>query len=190
VSTSNDPFSQVDRALWDLLEAHEGFTDRVRSGNRIKFSGGGSRSPMKDQVSEADLPEVRLIPTGGTPTLEIDSHTCQVVRRWEIQIATGDQRVDEAGDLTGTDKAYGASLLPVEWEILRAMQGWRDVLRALNWPADEENKPFVLVHKCQPFTDGTTNTDLNRGIKGWSTVWGLEVYMAFLTSDMAPDTGS
>lgn len=184
---STDPFSQVERALWTMLEAHEGFTDRVRSGNRVKFSGGNSRSPMKDEVSAADLPEVRIIPAGKVEQLEIDSTACHVAGTWQIQIATGDQRTDEAGDLAGSDKAYGASVFPVQWEILRALQGWRTHIKTLTWSGET----FVTAFKIGgPTSEGTTDTDLNRGVKGWSSILSVTVFMHFAVSLMEPDVGS
>ena len=89
-----DPFSLVYDRLWTLLEVHKGFTDLVRLKNRIKFSG-TDRSPLKDEVLTADLPELRLICSRMTPHIQRTSSSGSVEMTFEVQVSTGDQRVTE-----------------------------------------------------------------------------------------------
>ena len=167
---ATDPFTLVHNALWALLEAHQGFVNLVPANNRIKFTG-DLRAPIKDQISTADLPEVRIVPTGGEAHLKRTSNSSSVLKRWEIQVSTGDQRVD-----------YTKGVFAVEWEILIALQDWITALKAITWTS----KPFVVTAKPATVREGVTEADLNRGIKGWSALWACEVEMFFQTSDMAP----
>lgn len=175
---SSDPFSLVYRALWSMLESHTGFTGLVRTGNRIKFSGAG-RDPMKSEILSADLPEVRIVPAGGPPMLMRTSSSGSVVKRFQIQIATGEQRTDQT-----------ESLFAVEWEIIKAMHGWEAVLGALEITIGEGESAVdvAFVKRCTAgeISEGVTDTDLNRGIRGWSAVWSCEVEMWFPTVALQP----
>jgi hypothetical protein len=170
--SASNPLTAVYNALWTLLEQHRGFTALVRPGNRIKFAG-ARRDPMKAEICEGDLPEVRLTCTGGSAQIQRTSSSGSITKRFEVQIATGDQRLE-----------YDAGVLAVEWEVLKAMHGWRAVLGALIW----EDKAFVKTCKLLDVRVGVTDTDLNRGIKGWSAVWACEVEMWFATADLQPTT--
>lgn len=116
-----DPFTLVYDALWELLETHEEFHDKVRLGNRIKFSSYGPDDPIKHEVATADMPEVRLICVGGTPHLQRASGVSFVKKRFEVQVLVNDLR-------------YTEELFPLDWEIYRAMSKWEAVLDALQWP--------------------------------------------------------
>jgi hypothetical protein len=51
--------------LWTLLEAHTGFTDRVKAGNRVKVTD-GKLDPEKQLKQDADFPEAMLVHGGFT----------------------------------------------------------------------------------------------------------------------------
>jgi len=162
-----NPFVQVYNALWDLLEAHAGLTDLVPVGNRIKMVD-DNRDPIKDQISSADVPELRLVPIGGTPHIFRTSSSSSCIKRYEIQISSGHQTVE--------------MLYNVEWEILRAMMSWIPTLMDLTW----EGKKFVKLVRPGEMPEGVTSQDLNRGIVGWSTLWACEVTMWFHSDDLKP----
>lgn len=56
--------------LWALLEAHTGFTEAVKAGNRIKLNN-DQTDPFKQQLQNADLPQVSIIPGLGSFTHEV-----------------------------------------------------------------------------------------------------------------------
>ena len=160
-----DPFTAVYRGLWQLLEAHPGFASAVRPGNRLKLVDGEPHA--KDQVSTADLPEVRIVPSGASSHLRRTSTTSGVTKAWTIQVATGDKRLDER-------------LYPLEWIILCAMQRWPEVLGALVWA----DRKYVAAVQVLEHAEGQTDRDLVRGIDGWTAVMTVRVEMTFLTADM------
>lgn len=176
MAVSTDPLSALYDALWAMLEAHSGLAALVRLNNRIKFSG-ASRAPLKDEISTADLPEMRLIVAAVSPHIERTSNSGSMLVRLEVQIATGEQRFTEAGA-----DGVGAGLLPVIWETLRALHGWQTELASLTW----NSKAYVVT--CTPGVAeiGVNNLDLNRGIAGWSSVWACEVECWFNTADLQP----
>ncbi len=166
-----DPISQVYDALWAMLEAHQGFVDLVRPGNRIKASG-ENLNPVKDEVSETDLPEVRIVATGGSFNTHLSSSKAQLVKQFEIQLSTGDQRLD-------------ALIFPVQWEIFRAFSvaGWIAALQDLTWAGAK----FVVSAEPLSTSEGKSMADLNRGIKGWAAAWACRVTMHFSHTALAPE---
>ena len=165
-----DPLSLVYDTLWDTLEAHRGFRDLVREGNRVKFSG-RNRDPLKEKVSAADLPEVRIVVSKIAPHLNRTSSSSSVLVTYEVGIATGDMRLD-------------AVLFPVIWEIIRALSqeelGSR--LQSLEW----DSVAFVKLTKVDEAAAGASDVDINRGIKGWSVLWAMSVEMWFPRASIVP----
>lgn len=181
-TSSTDPWTQVYCALWDMLEAHSGFTGLVRVGNRIKFLG-AKLNPLKKDIQDADLPEVVIVPTEADPHIWASSGQSQPTMKFDVRVSSGELSVDVLGT-TGT-LDIGAAVYPVCWEIWRAMHGWGAVLKTLRWPVGT-GKPFVILGRPTGLKLGTTDADLNRGIFGWSAVWTYEVQMAFDLTAVMP----
>lgn len=166
MSSEVNPLTQVYEALWEMLEGHQGFIDLVAEKNEIKML---NSSPLKDQVSTADLPEVRIIPAGGSTHINNSTNSTKLIRRFSIQVATGDRDIS-------------TSLYPVEFEIIRALHGWTNILMELEWSGCKFVKRCVQLDTVE----GSAAYDLNRGIKGWSCVWSCEVEMWFNNQDLTP----
>lgn len=163
----NNPFSMVFSELWALLEAKQTFKDLVLEGNRIRFDKQEKRDLKKSSVADADLPEVVLSVEGMTPGLFMSSSQSNCICRYAWMISTGDMRVIER-------------LHPVDFVIFAAMAGWQERLGALTW----NGKSFVKRTTIADVTQGITNPELNRGIKGWSSIWAVDVFMVFATKDL------
>jgi len=166
---ATDPFTLVYEALRGILEGNADFARVVKKNNRM-FYVGPSRRPEKDVPQDSDRPEVRLAPSGGEAHLGATSSSSKIVKRFRIEVATGDMRVDER-------------LFPVQWSIYRAMAGWQAVLTALTW----NSKAFVVTSKLSAVSEGLSESDLSQGVRGWAAVWECEIEMWFTTSDL---TGS
>lgn len=143
----------------------------VRVGNRIKFNSPTDRDPIKQNVADADLPELILRPAG-TPTSNIcnTSSTSMLVQRWEWIVSTGDMRANYR-------------LLPVKWAIFAAMVNWQTELCALQWPIDS-GRTFVKRANTLAAIEGESDRQNNRGVGGWSCVWACEVEMHIKTADI------
>lgn len=163
--SDTNPLIQVYDALWDLLEARQAFRELVSPGNRIKLRG-KDRYPFKDEVSSADVPEVRLVPVGSSPFLQDTSNSTRVIERYEIQISTGNLLIE--------------TLCLVKFEIVRAMADWATKLRALTW----NDAAFVHLARITAADDGVTQSDLMRGIRGWASLWACEVHLHFSTVNL------
>lgn len=165
-----NPFRLVYEALWDLAEASAPLTDTVKLGNRIRFDHTDYFNPIKEEVSDADLPELVLVATATSGNMHETSSSSRINVQYEWLIATGDMSVVNA-------------LLPVTWYLWAAMANWREQLGALRWPAAATDG-FVKRTQFLSANTGLTDSQRNRGIVGWSSVWAIEVEMHFATSDL------
>jgi len=168
-----DPFTKVYEALWELASSFEPFTNLVTLRNRISFAEEGNRTPVKNLVSTGDLPEVILAPTGGIANLHAATNYSRIAKTYDWLISTGDLRIKEGG------------LFPIEFALMRAMCNWKTPLSALTW----NGNTFVKRCDLTDVSEGQSDTERNRGIKGWSALWSCEVEMYFNTSDLQ-DEGS
>ncbi len=153
-----DPLSQIHSALWDTLEASEDFCELVKSGNRIKMPVAW-RSPEKERLASADLPQVRIVPValvaGGIVSgIPRTSSSDVITLRWEVQVQTGDQRANEL-------------LFPIMWAIWRAMSAWENGFSAVDW----EGATQVYTSQVGDAVLGQSDVGLASDIRGWSTIW-------------------
>lgn len=165
----SDPITKVFDGLWAMLEGDSRFTALVPSNNRIKYN---TREGDKLEVSTADFPDTRIRYLGGTPHTERTSNSSTLFLVWSVEVATGDQRY--------------ATIFPIEWAVYCALLGWGTHLRTLTYGG-------VAGFVKNAYYTGTTtaaidNNQLNRGTKGWSSVWQGEVQMWFATALIAPET--
>lgn len=161
-----DPISQVYTALWSMVEAHTPLASMVKTKNRIKYNG-DNRDPEKREILDADMPEIRIISSTSNPTIGRTSNGTSVVKHFKVQISTGDQRVD-------------AGLFAIEWELYRAFANWANTMKNLTW----NSKTYILKAVPTAVQDGMSNNELQRGIRGWISIWECEVEMWFTTADM------
>jgi len=155
-----DPFTQIYNGIWVLLEANTSFTDLVKVGNRIKFSGTNEK-PTKAEVTFGDLPEVALIPTGSSDNFTLSSTSVELVRTFTIMISTGTLRLNKY-------------LFPIEWACLKALYAGVDSL----------NLSFVDKFRVGASTQYPENDELNRGSAGWSSVIDIEVTIIIPKTDL------
>ena len=89
------------------------------------------------------------------------------MRQYAWWLSTGDFRVT-------------LSLHPVEFALWACHAQWQSTLSALTW----QGKSFVKRVDAMALSEGLTDVEKNRGIKGWSCVWVTEVEMHFATKDL------
>lgn len=154
-----DPFSMVHDALWVMVERNQNILDMVKPGNRIKFD--KQNEPLQRKM-DADLPELILVPGGGTYGGKDNSTQSTVVRTYEWQIATGDIRLQPI---------YNKLM----FEMYRSMIDWNCVLCPLLWC----DCPFVNGFRMIQHIEGQLSTEQNKSIPGWSALWTCEVDFSF-----------
>ncbi len=156
---ADDPFTQTFDTLWQLLESHEGFSRHVRLGNRIKFSGGPT-DPRRGSLQSADLPEVRIVPDGGKMELFATSTSSRAIQDYRVIITTGTLQADK-------------SLLPLKWELMKALAGGGDNL----------GLTFVRKVRITELRE-SMERDHSPAINGWSAVLTVSVEMWFANSQL------
>ncbi len=167
--TSKNPLMMVLERTWDLLEADTAFKALVVAGSRIKFTPSEKRSPIKHQVADADLPEVRIDTKGGAtgrPDSTFSSFTLQLL----VRVSSG-QKV-------------AVDNLDTVWAIWRALGDWENDMKALTWEVD--GSEFVKRANQLQMEMTMDNREANRSMIGWSTVWMGEVEMWFQTNLLVP----
>ena len=157
-----NPYDALLETFWQVLESDTDFCSVVPSGNRIKFMG-ADREPVKRDISEADIPEVRVIVTGSAPHPKRTSSSHSDTVTLEIQVSSGDQR-------------FSAMHNPLRWILFRALRNIEDELRRRCFWNGEN--PVKLAKPTQ-VRDGVSQSDLDRGIKGWSAMWTCEIELWF-----------
>lgn len=168
-----NPYDQVYDELWTILEANGNFTDLVTSGNRIKYD---NRDPEKDGAMYADYPWVQLKEANAghgesqAAHLFRTSNMSTFLKQYYFQIATGEQEQ--------------TSVHAVEFEIIRALADWPTFLTKLAW--SETGEKFVKELNLLGASEMLDNQEMNRGIRGWSTVWACSVLFAFQTTALQP----
>ncbi len=165
----SDPYTLVHDGLWAVLEANAAFIAAVPEPNRIKFSG-TNRSPIKDKITTADTPDVRIsmrmltVRETGTSNGEFDRV------QFNIELATGDQRL--------TARAF-----PIVWAIRQALFAGDALLHAI-----EFNSKTDWISCSQPgnIEFAIANDADNRGIIGWAAVASVELQLFFSKTDLTP----
>lgn len=175
-SANNDgftvnPFTLVFSALWSILENSPQFVADVKVGNRIHLDITNKPNTLKPEIQDSDLPEVILITAGASNIgLLTTSSTSKIIKRYQFLISTGDPRVQNY-------------LNQIQWDIYACFTGWQNLLGQLIWPVGS-GRNFVKRADLVDCEEGLSNSDRNRGIPGWSSIWTGEVEMHFATSDL------
>jgi hypothetical protein len=164
VNLADNPIRLIYDALWDLLEANSLFASHARK--TIKFTG-TAMHPELDSVSEADLPEVRIVLGGLKPHPYNTSSSSRLTVTYRVQVATGEMLF--------------ASVLDMQWIVYAALHNWKTHIETLEW----NGKTFAKKLTTDEVQDTDSNSKLNRGIRGWSTVWQGTVDCWFDSSDVA-----
>lgn len=164
---TNNPFNLVLTALWDMLLQHPQFVRDVKEQNRIRFDVSRNRDPLKGAVQTGDLPEVCIGMSAVSANIMETSSTSMCKRSYSIMVSTGDYR-------------YTEILGDVEWQVWVAMCGWKRTLGGLLW----KDKNFVKRVNVNNAAAGLSDPEKNRNIRGWSSVWSVDVEMHFATADL------
>ena len=163
----SDPFQQVYDGLWDFAELNPRLMNVIKPGNREKYD---KWIGMKKDVSSSDLPELSLMTDGAVTNMQNTSTTSYTARRYRWVISTGDFRVCLYNQIC--------------WELFRAMIPWHIALCSLYWPEDFPENRFVKKAELLNLEEGTLRTLQNRGIRGWSSIWGVQVDFYFCTNTL------
>lgn len=163
---TDTPFAAVYSSIWNLVDDSTVLSLGVRKGNRIRFDT-NDRNPLKQNVQDADLPELMLISEGFSGNLNSSSSSTTIDERFAFYVSTGSFQY--------TDK-----LAPLNFELLRVLVRWKTISSTLLW----KDKTFIKLVKLLDTGVGLFNEDQNRGLRGWSAIIRFQVTEHFKTSDL------
>ena len=163
-SVEQNPIKKLYDALWEMLDDSTELKELVKPGNQLKWM---ENHTWKDQILDADLPEIQIVPVTVTPHLQRTSNMSSMLEQFAIRVATGDQRIDK-------------NLFDIRWAVYGAMSNWATRLAALTWNSNK----FVKLCRPRSITEGMIEGTADRGLTGWFSVWAAEVEMWFQTSDL------
>lgn len=160
-TTARDPFSLVYNGLWRLVERNQDLHKHIPVGNRVNFS---EELAYKEQVVQADLPELALLLAGGTAGSKDSDTGRSITKRFVWALTTGQYQVNPA---------YHR----IAFELYRSMIDYECVMCPLSWC----NCTFFQTLRLLDIEEGTLTDFLERNIEihGWSGLWGVEVDMLF-----------
>lgn len=130
----DDPFTEVLKKLWDLLEAQSEVTDIVAVGNRVKYWEGNLKPAQdRDRLSTTDLPRIVIDPAGGSFNPYATSTDAKAVQVYRIHWLDGKLLLHR-------------SYFPLKWALCKALAS-ADSLLSLSYVrhirvedgADEKN---------------------------------------------------
>lgn len=156
----SDPFTIVGKAIADVVLASPLVNLALK--NVKDFT--EQRLPILDRVSESDLPEVQVQAATMNVNPFFSSCSVEVVRTYTIMLSTGEQRLD-------------IGLYPLEWAVTVAiMAAYLDgTFQALTY----NSAKFITSIESTQSTNGLSDPNANRGIKGWSALHSVDVTMQF-----------
>lgn len=155
-----DPFTMVTQAIWQALEQDPDISSGVRPGNRIKRLETGEATQVmtpKEEIISGDLPELDIVPAGGSVKFPASAGAFTVTQDFEIVINVEDARLD-------------LRYYPLWWAIIRAMMKHGGCNLGLD---------FVERVSFGSYTNEESNDALLRGIDGWSALLTATVVMRF-----------
>ena len=161
---SDNPFSITYDALWQLAERNDVLCKFISRGNRIKYS---ENLDQKSEISDADLPELALTTNAFVSNLRNSSSTTMMIKNYSWILATGDLSMCHVYD-------------KIMWALYTAMIDYDKYICGLEW----NGTSFVKEVRGLPGTEGTQFTEENRMIKGWASIWPIEVEMHFNISEI------
>lgn len=164
-----DPLSLVYNALWAMLEANADLTSLVKVGNRNKYDK-IFKLATKDVLSQADLPEVAIVPSGNSFGIQQTSNGTRVSQLYEVRLVTGELRVAQIG-----------GFLPIKWQVMRSFINWQAQLSVLVWSGNTFVKKLTMDSIADSLIDAELT--LERGFAGWVSLMQFEVEMWFRTLD-------
>ena len=163
-----DPFTKVYDALWFMANRNDALTTLIKLNNRIDYA---KWIGAKDDISTADTPELSLIVDGGMWNFQYTSSHCYIMRVYSWAVTTGDFTITQ----------YNRIL----WELCRAMTDWDRYVCPVSW----DGAQVVKNANQGDLTEGTLRVEQNRGIRGWASMWSLNVEFHIPTALMRlPDT--
>jgi hypothetical protein len=156
-----DPFSQAYSLQARMAMSNPSVAAMVKPANCLLFTlptGSKQVLPLKREIGEGDVPELRILPKGATINPSRDSDHVSWLQKYDWQVATGNMDVE-------------ASMFPLSLALLCSWMQWHKLFGQLTW----QGSAFVHVAAISECQQGITIEDEARGIRGWASVFATTV---------------
>lgn len=165
IDSTLDPYTQVYNLLCNYLRGSAAVRKIVnREKNIVALSEGHGQDQIRDNLKDADLPEIVIKSSNVAGNLNIASNSAEVLRSYRLFISTSTGKITE-------------TIFPLEWAITCALSvfSFEADLKTLVW----NGARFVKAVKFDGADSGESEPSVNRGIQGWAAVWRMTVHMSF-----------
>lgn len=150
-----------------FTKLYDAVVKECKACNFIVVDWNSSTDPEPEIPTEHQLPEFQVMLAGLSGVLGNRSCGTDITRTFQILINSGDQRV--------------GVLLEREWRLLGLLHRLKfGTLDQLTY----KGRTFVDTVIVNAATQGLSNADQNRGIKGWTALWSVSVNMLFPSADL------
>lgn len=158
-----DPFTQTYEGLWTLVERNLTLKRYIALGNRVKFD---EKNAIKEEISDADVPELSLMLAGASPGTANSSTSRSIIKQYIWGVASGSFTLNPGYNI-------------VAFELWRSLIDYESTLCRLEWGTNDDRCTFIQKMNLTSVDETLTNQELNRLIEGWSGLWLCEVEMVF-----------
>lgn len=169
MTIAHNPFTLVYDRIWTLFEASPELSTLIKPGNRIKFNSETNRSPLKENITTADMCELLVLANGGDVNLYNSSSSSLFDMEYSVVLNTGDYRLT-------------AIAMQVQWFIYCQAVKWVTELTSLQWCGES----FVKNVQFRNVAIGESVAERNRGINGFTEVIKIAAQLFITTSNIVP----
>lgn len=173
---SHDPFSRVERQILYTLFLHGRLQGLVQIDNRISFATDDA-SPLKENPQASDLPELCIVPAGGTFRPQrglVTSTTLGIVQRYLVGVNTDNEQTAVA--------AGGVN--EIKWRLFQAISRMEDQSLPECVLGLPEARRFVGGDFSDALGVDTMPSIYARVIEGWSFSVTVDVELVFQRSEV------
>ena len=162
------PLVMVHDSLWEMVDRNPAITSMVSTKNKIRFL---TQDGDKREATTKDFPELVIMPASIMGAVRSNSTSTNLTAKYDFYIATNDIVITTHDTL--------------QWEVMRALVDWDQVLCKLVWPKGG-TRHFIIQAAEFESTIGLNNNVLNdnRGLRGWCSLLSVKIQMSFNTADM------
>ena len=155
-----DPITQAYRALRTALLADHDVRQAVKAGNFPNLTDADSPRPIKDNIQDADCPELLIVPLTSTYQVAQTNTGHAMTRRFNVRLVTAQQ-------------VAHLKLFPVQWALFAA---FARIVRTNKTLGLGFVQTLTLVDDTSSLAD---IGDAQRSTRGWVSLLTVDIAFAF-----------
>lgn len=161
------PFELVYRNVYNEVIAHPVIAPLMKTGNYREFIF-TNKQPVKPVIQTADLPELIFSFDGARSiSLYASSSSSSLIAEYSFLLSTDGY-------------CLSTSTFPITWGLIESLAKVHSSILSLEW----NSQPFVKRIDILNMVSGLSDTNAQRNMKGWTSLFKFEVLMHVKTSDL------